>query len=151
MEEKDLTPTLTARELEELAITQKRQEIAQQKLNVASQGISLLDNIVNVYGESKRIKRDITEIQCKTKIELARIAKGYSLCQQILLQTFGERNQALSKHYEVLDKALEEGNKEMIILSLQGISSIVVTNPLESFINTLKALENTKETLVLDF
>ena len=68
-----------------------------------------------------------------------------------MLHIFGEREQALNKHYAVLDNAMQTGDREMVIVALQGISSIVVSNPLEQFTEMVKALEDPKAVLELDF
>ena len=44
-----------------------------------------------------------------------------------------------------------QDDRELIIVSLKGISSIVSQNPLESFAEFTKALDNEDEVLNLDF
>lgn len=51
----------------------------------------------------------------------------------------------------VLDKALKSNDRELIIGALQGISSIVVKNPLEDIAKLAFALQNPKQRLELDF
>lgn len=46
---------------------------------------------------------------------------------------------------------MQTGDREMVIVALQGISSIVVSNPLEQFTEMVKALEDPKAVLELDF
>jgi hypothetical protein len=75
----------------------------------------------------------------------------YQLCRDVLSRVFSERQTALNAHYATLDKALGTNDRELIIASLKGISSIVETNPLESFKDFTKVLDNKDETLYLDF
>lgn len=120
-------------------------------LAVVQQGLDLTSKCLDVYQESRRIDLSIAQIQAKTDIQLAQISAKYTLCQQTLLHIFGEREQALNKHYAVLDNAMQTGDREMVIVALQGISSIVVSNPLEQFTEMVKALEDPKAVLELDF
>jgi len=46
---------------------------------------------------------------------------------------------------------LQTNDRELIIASLRGISSIIEKNPLESFHEFVKVLDNKDETLLLDF
>ena len=102
-------------------------------LAVVQQGLDLTSKCLDVYQESRRIDLSIAQIQAT------------------LLHIFGEREQALNKHYAVLDNAMQTGDREMVIVALQGISSIVVSNPLEQFTEMVKALEDPKAVLELDF
>lgn len=47
--------------------------------------------------------------------------------------TFGERDKALTKHYDLLDKAVASNDRDLILASLQGISSVVTKSPLDDF------------------
>ena len=71
--------------------------------------------------------------------------------RDVLTQIFAERSTALMAHYKTLDQALVSDDRELIIASLKGISSIVSQNPLESFAEFTKALDNDDEVLNLDF
>ena len=72
-------------------------------------------------------------------------------CKEVIQGTFGQREKGLQAHYQVLERALESNDREMIVASLKGISSIVVTNPLESFSNFIEAWNNKDKPLELDF
>ena len=85
------------------------------------------------------------------KERIAEMTMRYQLCRDVLSQVFSERQTALNAHYATLDKALGANDRELIIASLKGISSIVETNPLESFKEFTKVLDNKEETLYLDF
>lgn len=158
MEDETLTNELSAREQMDYAVLQKDQEnygseinLQNNYLDVAKQGIGLFDKAMDVYRESQQIDLNCAKIQAQTDVQLANIAAKFTLCQQVLLQTFGERDKGLGKHYEVLENALASGDRELVIASLQGISSIIVQNPLESFSKMIQAWDNPKETLELDF
>lgn len=109
--------------------------------------------VTETYRACQEISRDIEAIKAKRDVELARIVAGFKICNSVLDKTFGERADALEKHYQALDKALESGNNELIIEALHGISGIVTTSPLESFQKTVKELMQIKkdDVLELDF
>ena len=120
-------------------------------LGAAEKGMDMINNVTNVYQRSKEIERDICLIQSAKEVELRRIAAQYELCREVLQGTFGQRQQGLASHYQILDKALESDDREMIVAALQGISKIVVSNPLESYSKFLEAWNDKSKPLELDF
>ena len=109
--------------------------------------------MAETYRACQEISRDIEAIKAKRDVELARIVAGFKICSDVIDRTFGERADALEKHYQTLDKALESGNNELVIAALQGISGIVTTSPLKSFEQEVDELMKIKrdDVLELDF
>ena len=68
----------------------------------------------------------------------------------LLEKTFGERDKALSKHYDLLDNAINSNDREMILVALHGISSIVTKSPLDDFEKFVELYNDTSQPL-LDF
>ena len=64
--------------------------------------------------------------------------------------TFGERDKALVKHYDLLDKAVDSNDRDLILASLQGISSIVTKSPLDDFEKFVELYNDPSQEL-LDF
>ena len=136
---------------EALALNQRQMDAIDTGLNLADKGMNMIGDITRVYEKSLEIKRDIALIQASTAIELKRIASQYELCQNVLQGVFGQRQEALMAHYEVLEKALEGDDRTLIIASLRGISEIVVSNPLESYSKFIEAWNDNSQPLELDF
>ena len=82
--------------------------------------------IANIYAMSCRIK----QIKAQTDVQLANTIAKYKVCHEFLESTFGERHEALQKHYDVLDNAVASGDRDLILAALHGISDIVTTSPL---------------------
>lgn len=132
-------------------MNQRQMDAIDTGLNLADKGMNMIGDITRVYEKSLEIKRDIALIQASTAIELKRIASQYELCQNVLQGVFGQRQEALMAHYEVLEKALEGDDRTLIIASLRGISEIVVSNPLESYSKFIEAWNDNSQPLELDF
>lgn len=101
--------------------------------------------------ENKRINANIKALRMQTNAAIKIHAENIALAKDLIARTFGERAIALNRHYQVLDKALAENDKQLMISALQGISSIVVANPLESVAKILHSLTSKDEPLRLDF
>lgn len=98
--------------------------------DLINKGIDTVNNIANVYHASMQVEKDVAAVKAWSGAKLAEVAAKYKLCEAFLNKRFGERDKALSKHYELLDKAIETNNKDAIILAMQGISGIVTSSPL---------------------
>lgn len=113
--------------------------------------VDFTNRFLDAYQESKKLDQEIKILEMKNDLEIFKISKKYESYRMCLECIFGERFKGLDAHYKVLDKALAENDRELIISSLKGISSIVSTNPLESFVDFVRILEDDNETLKLDF
>ena len=111
----------------------------------------LADKAFDVWKMNSQCRNQIKLLELQSKERIAEMTQRYQLCRDVLSAVFSERQTALNAHYATLDKALQSDDKELIIASLEGISSIVEKNPLESFKEFTKVLDNKDETLYLDF
>ena len=110
----------------------------------------ITENIVSVYNNSLQVERDVAALKAWSEVKLAEVAAKYKLCESFLNHTFGERDKALNKHYELLDKAIATNNKDAIILAMQGISGIVTSSPLAD-LEKFAQLYNDTSVPLLDF
>lgn len=111
----------------------------------------LLKRSYEIWAENKRLDKEIEMVRIQNETEIIKITQRYELFRDVLISVFGERQTALHAHYKTLDKALENNDRELVIAALKGISSIVVQNPLESFAEFSKVLNDDNLNLNLDF
>lgn len=105
---------------------------------------------LGLYKECKEIEAKVKITQEWSKVEIAKTVAKYKTCELFLTQTFAERRQALNKHYDVLDCAIKNDDRNLIIAALEGISRIVTKSPLEEFQQFVALYNDTSRTL-LDF
>lgn len=110
----------------------------------------LLQNAMSLYKECSELEAKTEQIRLMTQVQLANIAARYQSCHEFLAYTFGERDKALEKHYDLLDQAMSNGDKDLVVEALRGISGIVTKSPLEDFEKFAKIFEDTSKPL-LDF
>ena len=133
-----------------LQLTGMTDDMTDDEADVLRIAQDITNNIATVYNNSLQVERDVAAVKAWSEVKLAEVAAKYKLCENFLNQTFSERDKALSKHYELLDKALETNNKDAIILAMQGISSIVTSSPL-SDLEKFAQLYNDTSMPLLDF
>lgn len=111
----------------------------------------ILNKIQETWTEHKRMSCHLKALEKQNDKEIRLMTMKYEQTREILQLVFGERQTALNAHYAALDDALKSDDREIILASLRGISSIVSQNPLESFSEFCKIWDNKDETLYLDF
>lgn len=118
-------------------------ESSERTLNAASE-------IAGMYKECFLAEQRTKQVQEWSKVELARTVAKFKTAQDFMEKTFGERDKALTRHYDLLDKAVASGDRDMILASLQGISSIVTKSPLDDFDKFVELYNDASQPL-LDF
>lgn len=107
-------------------------------------------NIANMYKECVLAEERTKQVQAWGQVEMARTVAKFKTAQDFLEKTFGERDKALSKHYDLLDNAVKSNDRNLILAALQGISSIVTKSPLDDFEKFVELYNDTSQPL-LDF
>lgn len=112
-----------------------------------------MDNVQRVaalYAEVRQVEEKTKQVQAWSSAQITQIVAKYKSCQEFMLYTFSERDKALAKHYELLDRAVAGNDKELIVAALQGISGIITKSPLEDLEKLAKLYDDTSQPL-LDF
>lgn len=110
-----------------------------------------LNKLTDIWAENRRLDKQMQFLEMQNEKQILLITKRYEMFRDILTAVFSERQVALSAHYKTLDNALASNDKELIIASLKGISSIVEQNPLSSLAEFTKILDNENDVLELNF
>lgn len=119
--------------------------------NQLSEHKDLASKYLDIYRMNTQCAMEIRKLELQNEVMIKGMTERYQLVRSVLSSIFAERQTALTAHYSTLDQALKNNDKELIIASLRGISTIVENNPLESFEKFTKVLDNKDETLYLDF
>ena len=112
--------------------------------------IDAAQNIAGMFNECLLAQDRTKQMQAWSKVEIAKTIAKFKTAQAFMEGTFGERDKALTKHYDLLDKAVASNDRDMILASLHGISSIVTKSPLEDFQKFVNLYNDTSQQL-LDF
>ena len=110
-----------------------------------------LNKLTDIWAENRRLDKQMQFLEMQNEKQILVLTKRYEMFRDILTAVFSERQVALSAHYKTLDNALASNDKELIIASLKGISSIVEQNPLSSLAEFTKILDNENDVLELNF
>ena len=121
-----------------------------QSLGGANELMGKMDQAMDLYARCKEVTEKRKAVEAWSKVKITETVAKYKACEEFLNQTFGERDKALTKYYDLLDKAVDSGDNQLIISALQGISGIVTSSPLSDFQEFARLWDDTSQPL-LDF
>ena len=119
-------------------------------MHTSERAIDAAQNIAGMFTECMLAQERTKQMQEWGKVEIANTIAKFKTAQSFLEGTFGERDKALVKHYDLLDKAVASNDRDLILASLQGISSIVTKSPLDDFEKFVELYNDPSQEL-LDF
>lgn len=99
----------------------------------AEQVMDVAQTVAGMYKDCMAIEAQNKQVKTWGDVEITKTIAKFKSTQDFLQKSFGERDKALTKHYDILDKAVATNDKEMILAALKGISSIVTKSPLDDF------------------
>ena len=135
----------------EIIKSRTKDRLADVFIDAISANPEYLNKLTDIWAENRRLDKQMQFLEMQNEKQILVITKRYEMFRDILTAVFSERQVALSAHYKTLDNALASNDKELIIASLKGISSIVEQNPLSSLAEFTKILDNENDVLELNF
>ncbi|EJQ45235.1 hypothetical protein IEI_04372 [Bacillus wiedmannii] len=87
--------------------------------------LRFFDQLTQAYTENQITQRDIARIEAQREVLLTEINRKYDVYQYVFKQIFDEREKAINKSFAVIDKGMNEGDKELISMGLKSLSTVV--------------------------
>jgi len=102
-------------------------------------------HLFNLLGEAYKEKQftslELAKLEAQKEVALFEIKSKYELYHQVFDSIFEERKVAINKSFEIIDRGLELGDKEMVNIGMQGLSKIVSSSPFANLQQLSNALE----------
>ena len=112
--------------------------------------LSTFERIMNIRRDCEVMAQKTEQVKMITQERIVNTLAKFKQNQEIIEKIFGERDKALSKYYEVLDKALASNDRQMLLASMEQISKVVTTSPLAEIEHLSQIYDDTSQPL-LDF
>lgn len=97
--------------------------------------------LTEAYKESQTTKLDLAKLEAQKEIALLEIKNKYELYHKVFDYIFDERKIAINKSFDIIDRGLSSGDKDMISIGMQSLSKIVSSSPFANFQQLSNALE----------
>ena len=98
-----------------------------------AEAFNLMGQLVDYAKEAKITEREIERYRTARDIAITEIIKKYTVLEKIVDKTFELRREIIMKHFEAIDKGLEENNFELAEAGMQHITAIAKDNPFKFF------------------
>lgn len=95
----------------------------------APEVMDFFTKLTNAYKEAKTTEREIAVIEAQKEVLLTNIEKKYDLYYKVFNRIFNERENAINKSFDIIDKGLENDDKDLISMGLKSLSKIVSSSP----------------------
>ncbi|MFZ3171821.1 MAG: hypothetical protein WA118_07570 [Carboxydocellales bacterium] len=106
--------------------------------------LNFFNKLTDAYKEAKVTEREIARIQAQKEVLLTEIEERYELYHKVFDHIFNERKVAIAKSFELIDKGLKEGDKDLISIGMQGLSKVVSSSPFANLEQLSRMIEGTR-------
>lgn len=106
--------------------------------------LDFFNKLTDAYKEAKITEREVAKIQAQKEVLLKEIEKKYDLYYTIFDRIFDERKEAIHKSFEIIDKGLNQGDKDLISVGMQGLSKVVSSSPFANLDQLSRMIEGNK-------
>lgn len=129
-----------------LQTTERINQLAQS----SNEMLSTFERIMSIRRDCEMMAQRTEQVRMIAQERIINTLAKFKQNQDIIEIVFGERDKALSKYYEVLDKALASNDRQMLLASMEQISKVVTTSPLAEIERLSQIYDDTSQPL-LDF
>ena len=112
--------------------------------------LSTFERIMSIRRDCEVMTQKTEQVRMIAQERIINTLAKFKQNQDIIEKVFGERDKALSKYYEILDKALASNDRQMLLASMEQISKVVTTSPLAEIERLSQVYDDTSQPL-LDF
>lgn len=112
--------------------------------------LSTFERMMSIRRDCEVMAQKTEQVRMITQERIVNTLAKFKQNQDIIEKVFGERDKALSKYYEVLDKAMASNDRQMLLASMEQISKVVTTSPLSEIERLSQIYDDTSQPL-LDF
>ncbi|MDR1930552.1 MAG: hypothetical protein LBQ44_07995 [Treponema sp.] len=92
--------------------------------------------------ESEITKREIEKLSSMKEVMIREITGKYSFYEFFFNRIFAERQEAIKKDFEIIDKGIKENNRELLSAGISGLSQVVASSPFTDLDKLRKMLES---------
>jgi hypothetical protein len=89
----------------------------------------LFELLLETRKESEHTKREIKRYDSMKEAMIQEITGKYSFYEFFFSHLFAERQEAIKKDFEIIDKGMKENNRDLIQTGVSGLSQVVASSP----------------------
>lgn len=102
---------------------------------------AFMSALLTARTELARSEVDLEKVHAAREVALTQIRLKHDLYRQAFEKIFGERRDAIEKHFLILEKGMAQDDRELILGALKGLGQIVASSPFSDLKALSEALE----------
>ena len=111
--------------------------------SLPSEDIKRLFEMLAESGKEKEItKREIKKYESIRDVMIKEINGRYQFYDFFFSKFFAERSEAIKKDFEIIDKGMNENNRDLISMGVAGLSQVVASSPFTDLEKLRKMIES---------
>lgn len=91
--------------------------------------LKFFSTLTEAYKEGQATKLELAKLEAQKEIALTEIKHKYELYHKVFDAIFDERKAAINKSFDIIDKGLATGDKDLIGMGMKSLSTIVSSSP----------------------
>jgi predicted adenine nucleotide alpha hydrolase (AANH) superfamily ATPase len=101
----------------------------------------LFELLLACQKESEITKRKEKKYEAMKEIMIQEITGKYNFYEFFFSRIFAERQEAIKKDFEIIDKGMKENNRDLVSAGVSGLSRVVASSPFADIDKLRKMLE----------
>jgi hypothetical protein len=91
--------------------------------------------------ESETTKREIKKYESMKDVMILEITGKYQFYEFFFSKIFAERQEAIKKDFEIIDRGMRENNRDLVSVGVSGLSHVVASSPFTDMEKLKKVIE----------
>jgi len=97
--------------------------------------------LTEAYTEGQATKLELAKLEAQKEIAMLEIKSKYELYHKVFDAIFDERRAAIGKSFDIIDRGLANGDKDLISIGMKSLSTIISSSPFANFQQLSNMLE----------
>jgi hypothetical protein len=101
----------------------------------------LFELLLACQRESEMTKREVKKYEAMKDIMIREITGKYNFYEFFFSRIFAERQEAIKKDFEIIDRGIKENNRDLLSVGVSGLSHVVASSPFADIEKLRRMLE----------
>jgi hypothetical protein len=101
----------------------------------------LFELLLACQKESETTRREVKKYEAMKETMIREITGKYNFYEFFFSRIFAERQEAIKKDFEIIDRGMKENNRELLSAGVSGLSRVVASSPFADMEKLRKMIE----------
>ena len=112
------------------------------KVMPAKDVLAFFDRLIEAKRDIAKSEEAIARLETAREVAILEITRKYDLLHEVFEEVFSDRRDAISKHFDIVEKGIQSDNRDLILGGLKGLAEIVSSSPFANVQELARLLES---------